>query len=212
MLLLYIGLDHLRSETSGQFAVLTALEQDANYDVGIAARREADEPSVLSKFVAVLVFRAKGERNDLGRASFPCDINTRHVRRWRGAFGQQDARHRVRDVIPPVGIDREALDVGEVSRFYKTGRQIAGIGHMRHNHTAAHGYRADRAQELHWRDRDRALSDADRDCFAGEPLLLEIADLPLFRRHDAGDFVGKIDAGLLPQAEVGGVFRDTIDA
>ena len=59
---------------------------------------------------------------------------------------------------------------------------------------------------------DSALPDADGNSLAGVPLLLEVFDLPLFRRHDAADFIGKINAGLLSQAKGVGIFGDAADA
>src|SRR5579885_1082865 len=172
MLLLYIRLDHLRGETSRQLGVLAALKQNADHYVRVAARSESNEPSVLREFVTVFVLRAEGKRNDLSRSRFTGDIDSRHVRRGRGTFRQQDTRHRVGDEIPSVWIDREALHVGEVSRFHETGRQVIGVGYMGDHHTAAHRDCTDRAQELYRGYRNGALTDADRDGFPGEPLLL----------------------------------------
>ena len=41
---------------------------------------------------------------------------------------------------------------------------------------------------------------------------MEDALFPFLRRHQAGIFAGKIDAGLAAQAEFRGVVRDAIDA
>ena len=83
---------------------------------------------------------------------------------------------------------------------------------MRDHHAPIRGNCAYCAHQLNRRDGDCALADTNRNCFAGKPLLLKIADLPLFRRHDAGHFIGKVDTGLLSQSKGGCVFRYAIDA
>ena len=72
--------------------------------------------------------------------------------------------------------------------------------------------RADRALQLNWRGRHRALTDAHRDRLAGIPLLLEVLDLPFFRWHYACHFLRKIHARLLPEAEQRRPFGDAADA
>ena len=83
---------------------------------------------------------------------------------------------------------------------------------MGYDHAATHGNRADRTQQLHRRDCDRALADAHRNRFPGKPFLFEVTDLPLFGRHHAADFIGQVDPGFLSQAKSGSVFRNAIDA
>src|SRR3954470_17218221 len=48
-LLIYISLDHLRSQTRSQFPVLSAFKQNCNDDVRIASRGKPNEPSILRK-------------------------------------------------------------------------------------------------------------------------------------------------------------------
>src|ERR1700722_6548231 len=61
---------------------------------------------------------------------------------------------------------------------------ICGVDDVWHDHAPAHRNRTDGAQQLHRRNGNRTLSDTHGDRFAREPLLLVVADLPLFRRHD----------------------------
>ena len=68
-----------------------------------------------------------------------------------------------------------------------------------------------RACQLNRRNCYRSLPDADRNGFSRKPLLLEVADLPFFRRHDSADFLRQIDAGFLSQAKRGRVFGDALD-
>ena len=42
--------------------------------------------------------------------------------------------------------------------------------------------------------------------------MLEVADLPLFRRHHTGNFVRQVDAGFLAKSQSRGVFCDAVDA
>ena len=63
----------------------------------------------------------------------------------------------------------------------------------------------------HRRHRDLPLPDADRDGFAGVPLLAGAGLLPLGRRHDAGDLVRQVDAGLHAEAEQRRPLVDPID-
>src|SRR3977135_3712838 len=57
-----------------------------------------------------------------------------------------------------------------------------------------------------------SLSDAHRDGFPGVPLLFESSKLPFLRRHHPVGFLGKIDAGLLPQSKCSGVFGAALNA
>src|SRR3954464_14901543 len=66
----------------------------------------------------------------------------------------------------------------------------------------------DGAHELNRCGRHCSLTDAYRDSFTGIPLLLEVLDLPFFRRHHAGRLLGKIDAGLLAESETHCIFRN----
>ena len=77
---------------------------------------------------------------------------------------------------------------------------------------ATGGDAAEGAGELDRSGGDGALADADGDDLAGVPLLMLRLQLPCGRGHGAGDFVGKVDAGLLTEAKGGGVFGDGIDA
>ena len=79
-------------------------------------------------------------------------------------------------------------------------------------HNSAGGDAAESAGELDGRGGDGALADADGDDFAGVPLLVLGLELPGGGGHGAGDLVGEIDAGLLREAERGGVFGDGVDA
>src|SRR5580698_5642974 len=59
-LLVDVGFDYLRGQVGRQAAMFAALKQDAHYDVGIAARGEAYEPSVLREVFGVFEFRTRG--------------------------------------------------------------------------------------------------------------------------------------------------------
>ena len=77
------------------------------------------------------------------------------------------------------------------------GRKLVGEDDVRPLEHAAGGDAAERARQLHRRDLDGALADADRDRLARVPLVMLGLQLPLGGGHDAGGLVGKIDAGLL---------------
>ena len=61
-------------------------------------------------------------------------------------------------------------------------------------------------------DGDGSLADADGDDLACVPLLMLGLQLPGGGGHGAGDLVGQVDAGLLADANGGGVLRDGVDA
>ncbi len=73
------------------------------------------------------------------------------------------------------------------------------------------GNASDGASQLDRSDCDRALANADRNCFPGIPFLLKVADLPLFRRHDASHFLRQIDAGLLSQTQCCSIVRNSVN-
>ncbi len=83
---------------------------------------------------------------------------------------------------------------------------------MRRNQQTSAGDGANRPRQLDRRDRNRALTDAHGNRLARIPLLFEVADFPLFRRHHSGHFLRQIDAGFLPQSKHGGILRDAADS
>ncbi len=192
--------------------MLAAFKQHTHNDVRIAPGRETHKPSVLSEVFVILMLRAQSQRNDLGRAGLAGDIDSRNVRRGSRAFRQQHPAHRIRDHVPSRGLKRNFFYFRIVRGLHVPLRQVRRINHVRHNHAPIHRNGADRAHQLHRSDRHRALADAHRNRFPGEPLLLEIADLPFFRRHHAAHFVRQVDTSLLPQSKGGRVFCDAIDA
>src|SRR6267154_710779 len=82
---------------------------------------------------------------------------------------------------------------------------------MRDYHAPVHGDRPNSTHQLDRSNGNGALSNANRNRLAGKPLLLEIADLPFFRRHYPTHFIWQIDASLLPQSKSGCIFRDAVD-
>src|SRR5579872_5756125 len=50
-----VSLDHLRRQPRREPAMLAALEENANHDVGITARRKSDEPPILRQIFGILV-------------------------------------------------------------------------------------------------------------------------------------------------------------
>src|SRR5579871_801608 len=74
-----VCLDDLRGQTRSQPAVLAALEQHTNHDVGVAPRSESDEPAVLGEIVAVFEPSAGCERYDLGRTRLSGDVDARNM-------------------------------------------------------------------------------------------------------------------------------------
>src|SRR5579859_2300514 len=83
---------------------------------------------------------------------------------------------------------------------------------MRTIEDTAHGNSADGASQLYRAGGDRALADAYRDDLTGIPFLAQVLDLPLLGRHQAADFAGQVDAGLLSHAQGRRPFRDLCDA
>src|SRR5436309_6205678 len=79
-LFIYVGLDHLRCQPGSQPAVFSALEQSTNYNVWIATRCEAHEPTVLRQILVVLVLGASSQRYNLRRSGFSGDIDSRNMR------------------------------------------------------------------------------------------------------------------------------------
>ena len=210
-LLVHVCLDHLGRQTGCQPAVLATLEQHAHDDIRIAPRRESHEPSVLCEIFIVLMLRAHGQRDNLGRPGLAGNVDSRNVRRGSRALRQQHAPHRVRDRVPSRGINWNILHFGIACGLNVPRRQLRWINDVRHHHPAVRRDRRDRAHQLHRSNRHRSLADANRNRFSGEPLLLEIADLPFFRRHHAAHFVGQIDPSLLAQSKDSRVFCDAVD-
>ncbi len=99
-----------------------------------------------------------------------------------------------------------------MTRLDVSAGELLRIDDVGHNQAAAHGDRGDRAHQLHRRDCHRALPDAHRNRFPGEPLLFEVPNLPLLRGHHSGHFVGQVNAGFLSQTKSGSVFGDAVDA
>ncbi len=83
---------------------------------------------------------------------------------------------------------------------------------MRTAKDATGGDAAESTGQLQRRGGDGSLTDADRDDLAGVPLLVEVLHLPCGRGHGSGDLVRQVDAGLLREAERGGVAGDGVDA
>src|ERR1700722_8148540 len=92
--------------------MLTAFEQRAHDDVWITTWREADEPAILCIIFAVLVLGPQGQRDNLGGAGFPGDIDARNMRRRCCSLRKQYTRHGVGNECPAIGFDRYALDLG----------------------------------------------------------------------------------------------------
>src|SRR6185312_770023 len=82
---------------------------------------------------------------------------------------------------------------------------------MRPNHASIRSYRSNRARHLYRRCRDCTLANADGNRFSSEPLLVEVFELPLFRRHHAINFLRQINPALLPKSESGGPLRNLSD-
>src|ERR1700692_1782985 len=82
---------------------------------------------------------------------------------------------------------------------------------MRDHHTSIRRNRPNGTHQLHRSDCNRALADAHRNRFSSKPFLLEVTNLPLFRRHYTAHFVGQIYPCLLSQPESGGVFCNPIN-
>src|SRR5262249_24639469 len=123
-----------------------------------------------------------------------------------------DTGHRIGDDFPILRVDRNLSSVRHAGGWNHAWRQITRVGHMRTNEQSAHRDGSQGARHLDWGRGNRTLADAHGDRFARVPLLFEITDLPLFRRHNTGDFLRKVDAGLLPEPECRGVLGDAIDA
>src|SRR6185369_5531484 len=91
-------------------------------------------------------------------------------------------------------------------------RQLSWVHHVRNYHTSIHRDGADCAHQLHRCNSNCALTNAYRYCLSCKPLLLEVADLPLFRRHHAAHFVRQVNSALLSQAKCCGILCDAVDA
>src|SRR6266481_9060440 len=76
---------------------------------------------------------------------------------------------------------------------------------MRHDHPTVHRDRGDGAHKLYRRGRNRALSDTDGNCLSGKPLLPEVAEFPLFGRHNSRSLLRQVDPSLLSQPQRGGI-------
>ena len=192
--------------------MLAAFEQHTDDNVGIAARRESDKPPVLRKIFVGGMLGASGQRNNLRRSRLPRDVNPRNVRRGSRALWQQHPSHSVGDEVPPVHLDRDAFYFRVMIDFQVVLGKSDGVNDMRHHHAAVHRDGGDSPHQLYRRGGHRPLSDAHRNGFAGKPLLLEVADLPLLRRHDARGLIRKINPGLLPQPERSRVLGDAVNA
>ena len=80
ILLVHIGLDDLGRQARRQFAVLATFEQDADNDLGVAARSEAHKPAVLGKVSLFSCFARSSQRHDLGRSGLAGDIDSWNMR------------------------------------------------------------------------------------------------------------------------------------
>ena len=83
---------------------------------------------------------------------------------------------------------------------------------MRLLENAAGSDAADHAGQLERRGGNGALSGGYGNHFAGVPLAMKSPLDPFLRRHEAGLFGGKIDAGLVADAEFAGVIRKPVDS
>ena len=82
-LLLDVGLDDLRSGASGVVSVLAFFQQHSNHDLGIAPRRDADEPAIV---LEVLPFGAEPLLQIVGdglrAARLAREVNALQALRW----------------------------------------------------------------------------------------------------------------------------------
>ena len=83
---------------------------------------------------------------------------------------------------------------------------------MRTVHDSTAGDPPNGPGQLNWGHYNRPLPNPDGDRFPGVPLLFEVLDLPLFRRHHTADFLGKINSRFLAQAESCSVLCDALNA
>src|SRR6202012_535347 len=92
------------------------------------------------------------------------------------------------------------------------GRELVRKDEMRTAKHTAGSDAAESARHLERRDFAGALSNARGDGLPGVPLVMLRFELPLFAGHDAGGFVGNINAGLVADADLVSVVRDGLDA
>src|SRR5664279_3747290 len=124
---------------------------------------------------------------------------------------RDDIRQGIGNDDPVFLVERNLHLIGIVCHLLESWRELIGKCYVRtHQHSAA-GNGADRSRKLNRRGSHSALTDTYRDGLARIPLLLKVLDLPFFRRHHAGNFLGQVNTGLLSQPEHGGVFCDAGD-
>ncbi len=191
------------------------LAQHGNDDVWIAARRHAHEPGVGAGVTGSQAGGAGAMVHDLRGAGLAGEVDAFQVDGRSGAGGGGRG-HGFGDGLPVGGRNGDdaiaGAGVGLVDGLEHLRWNFVGKDDVRALEGPAGGDSAERAGELQGRDGDGALADADRDHLAGVPLLMLRLELPGGGGHGAGDFVGKVDAGLLREPYRGGVPGDGVDA
>src|SRR5579871_5959232 len=165
----------------------------------------------MKQFFARAHLRFEHVADRLGAAGLARQINALNLGECRRSHRADHLRHRIGDNLPVLGIDRNRDLIWYAGGLQYSGRQVRRVRDVGPDHVAPGRYRAKRSSQLNRGGRNRALTDTDRDGFAGKPLLLEVPDLPLFRWHDTADFLRKIDAGFLTEAQHGRVLRDAFN-
>ena len=190
----------------GVSAVDAVLEEDHTGDLRLVARREEDEPAIVAQVLARPSGGDTAGIRDHLRASRlpgyvvarqPCPSSSR-----RGIIRIDHQPHAIADRLELFRIECHLRLRLRRRHRLPPGSVVNGLEQVRRHARAAVGKRRHVDRHRHWRQRHRALSDADRDRLAGIPLLfLGVQPLPLGRRDQPLDFVGQIDAALHAQAE-----------
>src|SRR6266851_7823481 len=212
-LLLYVGLDDLRSDPSGKLPVLATFEQHRDHKLGIAPWGHTNEPGIVFEIgLAASELGLELVADGLRAARLPGKIDALQMRAARGSQRRGHIRHGIRDDLPVLGINRNLHFVGCVGSRHRVRRQLRRKGNMRAMHYSPAGDSTDRSRQLHRSHGHGALPNAYGNRFPGIPLLLEVADLPFFRGHHAADFLRKVDPGFLSESESGRILRNAPDA
>ena len=205
VLLVVVGLDDVAYHGTGSLpTVLSAfLHQHGHYDLRIASRRIADKPRIVFEFFLLADARAGIVTNHLCGAGLATELDPGEPQLTAGTPGfVDDAIHGVGNLLDGVLGDGEAffLHIGSI------------LEHVRLHEEAARGNAPDHARQLQRSGGDGALTGSHGNHFALIPLAVQDTRNPLRRWHQAGFLGRKIDAGLVPDAEVAGIVGQSFDS
>ena len=180
------------------------LDQDGYHNLGVAARRQTDEPSIVDEGALGFASQAAQgvEADNLRRAGLAGHINARQAGHRAGAGFVDHAPESVGENSDGVGLQRDPPAL----------RLFVGEQHPGTRKHSPGGDAPQRIGELQGSNCYRSLPDGHRDGLAQPPGLLADTLLPLRRGHQPLLFAGQVNAGGAAQAKAAGVARDALDA